>query len=420
MNNKRLAIAAPRGHAKSTIFSLIYPLWCILFEKRKFIVILSDTASQAQELLGSIIEELEMNERIIEDFGHIAGYIPPANEDKKKWTTSDIVTTTSVKVIARGWKSKLRGLKFGSTRPDLIIADDWENDENILSEDQRAKVKAVYNKSVLNLGDKTTQIIIVGTILHFDSLLNNLIEHPPENWTVKLYRAIMQDNSIWPEWWTLERLDEKRKEIGDIPFQQEYMNNPIDPTTQIIKPREYYQNADLARCDYFGYIDLAISEKETADYTAIVTIAKDRDTNKMYIIDPRRIRGDVPTQLNLVFELFNLYPYRAFGVESVAYQKAFYQILQQECVRRQKYIPAVEVEIDKDKVRRVLEISPYIDNGMVLFNNAYQEFNAECVQFPKAAHDDYVDAFTGAVKIATTYGSGGGVVTGGGINYPKN
>ena len=418
MGNKELALAAPRGHAKSTIFSLVYPLWCILFQKKKFIILISDTADQARELLGTIIEELEMNERIIEDFGHIAGYIPPEAEEKRKWTASDIVTTTGIKVIARGWKSKLRGLKYGSERPDLIIGDDIENDENVQSEDQRKKVKNVFFKSILNLGSINTQVIIVGTILHYDSLLMNLIQYPIPNWHVKLYKAIVDNKPIWPEWWTMERLDDKRKEIGDISFEQEFMNNPLDPSTQIINPKAYYENLDIAKCDFYAFIDLAISEKQTADYTAIVTIAKDRNDGKMYILDPRRIRGDVTAQMNLVFELYHLYPWRVFGVESVAYQKAFYQMLTLEMNRRGITIPAVEVEVDKDKVRRAIDITPYIDNGQVLFNNSYQEFNSECFQFPKGAHDDYVDALTGAIKIATTYGGTGQVMTGGGISYP--
>ncbi len=418
IKNPRVAIAAPRGHAKSTIFSLVYPLWCILFQKKKFIILISDSISQAQELLGSIIEELETNERIIEDFGRIAGYIPPTSEEKRKWTASDIITLTGVKVIARGWKSKLRGLKFGSERPDLIIMDDAENDENVQSEDQRIKVRNMFFKSILNLGSIDTQVIVVGTILHFDSLLSNLLINPIYGWYTRLFRAIEDNHPIWPEWWTMDRLDEKRKEIGDISFEQEFMNNPLDPSTQIIKPKAYYDNLDLGRCDFYAYIDLAISEKETADYTAIVTIAKDRDDGRMYVLDPRRIRGDISKQMDLAFELFNIYPWRAFGVETVAYQKAFYQMLKLEMNKRGIYLPAIEVELDKDKVRRVLEITPYIDNEMVLFNNSYQEFNSECFQFPKGAHDDYVDAFTGAVKIAISYGGSGEVMTGGGVSYP--
>lgn len=403
----RVALAAPRGHAKSSWFTLAYPLWCILFNKRKFIVIISDTSSQASDLLGSIIEELETNETIIKDFGKIAGYLPPKAEEKKKWSSKEIVTTTDVKVVAKSWGSRVRGIRYKENRPDLIILDDVENDENVQSEDQRAKVKNTFKKSILNLGSHETQIIVVGTILHFDSLLMDLLNNPPKGWFTKLYKAYVDNKPLWPEWWTLEKLEQKKAEIGSIAFEQEFMNNPLDPSQQIIKPVAFYSDTlDLPQYEFYGYIDLAISEKETADYTAIVTIAKHKQTGKLYVIDPVRMRGDVMKILELVFIQHSKYHYKLFGVESVAFQKAFAQILNAESAKRGIYIPTNEIEIDKDKVRRAIEVTPHIENGTVLFNNSYVDYMSELIQFPKGSHDDFVDATVGCINLAITRGSG--------------
>lgn len=149
-----------------------------------------------------------------------------------------------------------------------------------------------------------------------------------------------------------------------------------------------------------------------------MTIGKHRTTGKLYVINPVRLRGDIYKQLDLVYMEYSKYPWRKFGVESVAYQKAFYQILKDESLKRGIYIPAVEVELDKDKVRRAIEITPYVDNGTVLFDNSKYEFISELIQFPKAAHDDFVDAFVGAVKIAIKSGSSV-AKTGSGIKYPS-
>lgn len=414
-----IAIAAPRSHGKSVWFSLIYPLWCILNNRKKFIIIISDSSTQSSSLLGAIVAELEMNEKILQDYGRIAGYVPSSIEDKQKWTANDIMTTTSIRVLALGMTSKYRGLRNREARPDLVILDDVENDENVSSQDQRDKIGNIFNKSILNLGDESTRYVYVGTILHYDSLLNNIINKGKVNWHTRLYRAIEAGNALWGEKWTLDRLQAKKDEIGTIAFEQEYMNNPLDESAQIIKPQKYYSSLDMGRVDFYGYIDLAISEKETADYTAVVTIARDRYDGKLYIIEPRRIRGDITRQLDLVFELNTRYPYRAFGVESVAYQKAFYQILNNESSKRGVYIPTVEVNIDKDKVRRTIEMTPYIENGTVLFNAEHQEFMAEIIQFPKGSHDDYVDALIGALKIAINGGGSGIIESRRGINYPE-
>ncbi len=417
----KVALACPREHAKSTWWSLIYVIYCILYDKKKFILLVSDTASQAESLLGSIVEELETNEKLIRDFGKLAGYVPPKSEEKEKWTAKEIVTTSKIKVVARGWKSKLRGLKKGAIRPDLIILDDVENDENVESEDQRSKVKNVFNKSIQNLGSQGTQIIVIGTILHFDSLLNELIANPRLGWYTKLFRALENGVPIWSEWWSIERLEKKKSDIGTIPFEQEFMNNPLDPSTQILKPTAYYHDAtDLTFYDCFGYIDLAISEKETSDYTAIVTIGRHRTTGKLRVIDATRIRAGVLEVLDLVFNLHSRFRYVAFGVEAVAFQKAFYQMLVAESSKQNKYIPAIAVEVHKDKVTRALGVSPYIENGMVEFNPSNQDFMAEIIQFPKASHDDFVDALVGSITLAIQNGTDSGkIIVGNTFVYPK-
>lgn len=418
--HKKIAIAAPRGHSKSTVFSLVYPLWCILFNKIKFGVIISDSMTQAADLLGAIIEELETNERIIKDFGRIAGYVPPSLEDKKKWSTKEIVTTTDVKMVAKSWNSRIRGIRYKENRPDLIVVDDLENDENVQSEDQRGKVKRVFGRSIMQLGSQDVQIIVVGTILHFDSLLQNILDNPGEGWYTKIYRAIKDDGSIlWPEWWTMEKFESIRNDpqVGEIGFQQEFMNNPLDPSQQIIKPQAWYEGSiDLTMVDLFGFIDLAISEKETADYTAVVTVGKSRTDGKIYVVNAVRLRGGISDQLELVFNLRKQYNYRVFGIESVAYQKAFYQVLTKEMQQRKEYIPTLEVEVDRDKVRRAGIVAPYVDNGTVVFNKGFIDFNNELIQFPKAKHDDYVDAFVGAVQLALIHG-GQSVVKTRKINY---
>lgn len=423
-NENRIAIAAPREHAKTTWFSLVYPLWCILNKKKKFILILSDTQSQAKDLLGAIVQELETNERIISDYGNKAGYVPPRAEDKKKWSMDEIVTLDNIKVQAKGWKSKLRGIKFGAQRPDLILIDDLENDEQVASDNQRAKLKSIFNKSILNLGSKNTQILYIGTILHFDSLLNNLIEDPPPNWKTKLYQAYKNNKPLWPEWWNIDRLEAKKAEIGSLAFEQEYMNNPLDPETQIAVPKAFYTQYDPDLHNHYTYLDLAISEKDTADYTAAVTIAKHKKTGLMKVVEPVALRTDVNGQLDLIIELYNRYNSITLGFEEVAYQKAIGQMVKREMPawlkegKINKPIPIKGIPVDKDKVRRLIQITPYIENEMIEFNKSHQDFLMQLKQFPKASHDDLVDAFVGAVNLAIQKGTNTKTYVGGGINYP--
>lgn len=410
---QKLGIIAPRGHAKSTIINICDNLFDICNGLQPYIVIFSDTPEQATEHLGAMVEELEGNERLIEYYGHLYEARQVGDKTKEKWTQSVIITKNGIKVEAKGWRSKTRGMRWKENRPSKIVIDDIENDEDVNSPLMREKLKNTFEKKILNLGEPETKYRFVGTILHFDSLLSNEYKETREGWSWYFYDALVNlqkqevdldiDNGVkplWHEWWTIQRLRSKRNEIGLIPFNQEFRNNPLDNTTQIIKPKEFYENVDLSFMDNYGYIDLAISEKETADYTAIVTIGRHKVTGKLYVIEPVRMRGSVTEQLDLVYRLHKQYNYKAFGVESVAYQRAFAQLVRERSASSGIYVPVIEVELDKDKIRRAIEITPHIENGNILFNAGYQEFMAECLQFPKAKHDDMVDAFVGAVKIA--------------------
>jgi predicted phage terminase large subunit-like protein len=413
---QRIILACPRGHSKTTWFSFVYPLWCILFKKKKFIVLLSDTNSQATAFLGAIIEELETNTKIIRDFGKIAGYVPPSSEEKQKWTAKEIVTLTGARVVAKGFADKLRGMKHNQYRPDLIICDDVENDVNVQSPDQRTKYRNIFNKSIMNLGDEKTQIIVVGTILHFDSLLINLCKEPPEGYKTHVYRAIENGRALWEERYNLEWLAIKKKEIGSIAFESEYMNNPLDEGSQILKPKAYYDSVDFNYLDFYCYVDLAISEKETADYFAVVTLGRHKDTGKIYVIDTYRIRTNVNEQMEILFRLHTRFKYARIGIETVAYQKAFFQLVQKEGLSRKEYLPLVECIPDKDKVRRAIAITPFIENETILFNSQHLDFLSEVVQFPKADHDDFVDSFVGGVNLIMQNASQGSIETRKGIS----
>lgn len=416
----KLILVAPRGHSKSSIITVADNLFDICNQNEKYIMILSDTPEQAKDHLGNIVEELETNTLLMKLYGQLYKSRRTYKGVKDKWTDSEIITTTGIKIVAKGWRLKTRGMRFQEVRPTKIVIDDVESDESVSSELMRTKLKNVFNKKILNLGSFDTKIRMVGTILHFDSLLQNELDKPRPEWFVKAYTAIKKDGTaLWPEWWTLDKLEKKREEIGDLAFEQEFMNNPIDPSTQILKPTAFYESIDLSMCECYGYIDLAISEKETADYTAIVTIAREKNTGKLYIIDPVRLKGDVHAQMDLVIQQHELYKYQAFGIEVNQYQKAFAQWIQSESAKRNIYIPIVEVTNDKDKVRRAQEIAPYIENGTVIFNQGHQAFMAEVVQFPKASHDDWVDALIGAIKLVVEHSSGS-IRTGKKTSYPKN
>src|SRR5690625_7242667 len=84
----------------------------------------------------------------------------------------EFITSSNMKVEAKGLGTQVRGLRHGSTRPDLFILDDIESDESTSTPEQIAKAKAWFNDSMLPALAKDGLVIYLGTILCYGSLLH--------------------------------------------------------------------------------------------------------------------------------------------------------------------------------------------------------------------------------------------------------
>lgn len=285
----RVAVAAPRGHAKSTLVTLALVLWSICYRKEDFIAILSNTMEQAADQLSHVKRELMDNPRLIEDFPE-ACEVPGQKPGPERWRKNEICTRTvrttypdgnkvareGVKVTALGKGNQIRGRKNRNKRPSLIILDDVESDAEVRSEEQRASMQRWFTQAVCNAGTSHTNIIVVGTILHHHSLLANLLKPDlspgwtgrkfqaiePEGWAVhrdlwekwesvlvrreeyqghtgrdaaqayfEASRQMMLEGTkvLWPEQEDYLRLMQLRVELGRSAFNTEKLNNPTSP-----------------------------------------------------------------------------------------------------------------------------------------------------------------------------------------------
>ena len=180
MNGCKRVVAAPRGHAKSTSLTFKGTIHAVVYGYKHYPIIISDSSDQAEGFLDNIRVEFEENEAIREDFGDLTG---------KVWRSNVLVTSTNIKVEAIGSGKKIRGRKHRNWRPDLLILDDIENDENVRTPEQRAKLDSWFKKAVSKAGDDYTDIVYIGTLLHYDSLLANTLKNP--GYKAIKYRAVI-------------------------------------------------------------------------------------------------------------------------------------------------------------------------------------------------------------------------------------
>lgn len=202
---RKMAIAAPRSHAKSTIVTNIFPIWCTVYVedvKERYWVIIGDKQDNARKFLDVIKSELEDNELLKTDFGNLKG---------STWNALEIITANNVKLSAHGAQEGLRGLRYGSFRPSVIM-DDIESDDSCSTPERIAKMMDWFDRTVLPLGDpKHSKFFLVGTVIHYNSVLNQVINDRPD-WKAFKYRAIQKfpdRMDLWNKWEeTLHNRDE--------------------------------------------------------------------------------------------------------------------------------------------------------------------------------------------------------------------
>jgi predicted phage terminase large subunit-like protein len=198
---RREVTAAPRGNAKTTIKTTIKTIHAICYGYEKFIVILSNSGPEADEKVRDILIELETNKRLRQVFGQLAPI--KGNRKTGRWGTTDFVTTNKIRVLAKSKGKQVRGLKHGHYRPTLIILDDVEAPEEVRTPEQRKKTRDWLFKDVMKaggLGGKTN-VIFVGTVLHQEGLLAELLKNP--GWEPHFYRSVIRHadrQDLWNQW----------------------------------------------------------------------------------------------------------------------------------------------------------------------------------------------------------------------------
>lgn len=392
-------VMAFRGSGKSTIVSLSYPLWAILGRQgKRFVVILSQTQRQAKQLLSHIKAALERNPLLRADLG-------PFKEETDEWGGySLVIPRYNARIMAASSEQSIRGMRHLQFRPDVIVADDVEDLFSTRTQEGRDKTYAWFKGDVLPAGASETKVIVVGNLLHEDSLLRRLQGEIDSGAMKGIYRMFPVLNekgeALWPgKFPAKETINAERLKYADEHmWQREFCLTIIPEEDQVIK-REwiaYYDDfpeSHLCKWTKIG-IDLAISEKDHADYTAMVTgslFGSGKDA-KLYIHPhPVNQRMDFPASIEkakLLADTKRDGRISEFLVEEVAYQAAFTQAL------RIHHYPARGVQVGRfDKRSRLASVSQFIKEGRILFpKKGCEHLITQLVHFGVEKHDDLMDA----------------------------
>jgi predicted phage terminase large subunit-like protein len=427
-NHKFVAIAAPRGFAKSTAITFSYTLACVLFRERRFVVIISDTEAQAAGFLTLIKQELTENEELIQLF-RIKRDVKQRVVFNKE-TETDLVVSFSdgekFRIIAKGSEQKLRGLLWNGLRPDLIVCDDMENDEIVMNKERREKFKRWFYGALMPCRSKEGVIRYVGTILHMDSMLENLMPEGSDKksiqedlklyttkrfgdhgWKSVKYRACSDDyeSLLWPERHTADSLkasrdDYRQRGLSDV-WAQEYLNIPIDESTSYFKKADFLplREEDLKLIlNYYITVDLAISSEQKADFTCFLIAGVD-ENKRIHIKNIIKERGlDGREIVDTLIALSRAYKPVAVGIEESQISQSIGPFLNEAMIASNEFLTLYPMKhMGKDKVTRCRSIQARMRAKTIKFDDQgewYQPFVDECLRFPRDKHDDQVDAFS--------------------------
>ncbi len=443
LKGSRQVIAAPRGHAKSTNFTFKDTLHAVLYRYKHYCIIISDSSEQAEGFLEDIKTELEENGDIIEDFGSLKG--------DKAWRSGVILTKSDIKVEAIGSGKKIRGRKHRNWRPDLIVLDDIENDENVNTPEQRRKLKSWFEKAVSKAGDTYTDIMYIGTVLHYDSLLNNVLQNP--RYHAKKYRAVISwavNQGLWDEWESIYTnlfnenheddarafyeanqeamlegvevlwedklpyydLIEIKVTEGEASFNSELQNDPIDPDNATFNTEwfDYYEPElmDWKSPEYIfiGTNDPSLGKNKRSDTSSITNLALSIKTGYMYVADSSIEKRKPDIIIQDVFEMSKRLKrdygkgFYKFGVETVQFQYYFKEVMAQKSAEEGEYIPIEEIQSTVNKVLRIESLQPVIKNKYLKFNREHKTLLKQLEEFPMGKNDDGPDGLQMAVQLA--------------------
>ncbi len=421
----RYAYAAPRANAKTTYVAQLFPLWCICFGFKHFIVEISDAVELVEGNLEAIKAELEENANLALDFPQACGI-------SNLWKVGEFVTRNGIKLKAFGSGKRLRGVKFGALRPDLVILDDLENDTNVRSKEQRDKLEAWLDSAVMNLGDATHSMdtIYIGTILHYDSVLSrklslgfwnpkkfkSILKFPNrldlwEEWT----RAYLQDPKVsnafyqkhqkameagakllWEEALSLKTLMEIRAQ-NPRAFAKEQQNEP-NTESQKFKPENFRFYSYLP--PKFQYITMFLdpaSARKKSDFSAFVVLGFFE--GKYYVLEAFGSVLNTKGIAKKFLELKEKWNPHKCALEANFGGDFLKSYIKEEALKRGITLHIKAITNRENKEERIERLEIPIEEGEILFSPNQILLLEQLEQFPDGKNDDLPDALEGAFSL---------------------
>lgn len=401
------AVEAFRESAKTQIVIRANLLHALTYpnEKRSFLVVICATQRTASKKLVEVSREFLSNP-------DMSRMMTSVRENSGLAFEVEYQTGQSVRIEAYGKGAAVRGLSWGSKRPDLVIIDDPQDEEDARSETVTASDWDWFLSDVYFLG-QSTRIFIIGNNLGERCIMECIMRRAESlKFTAKKIPILTADGkSAWPAKWPLKEIEQDRNRYAlqgktDIWYRNK-MCECISPDSQKFK-REYFRYYEvppkLNEMNIYTAVDLAISEKPNADYSAIVTVGVN-SAGHWFVLDVEYGRYDPSTTMDAVFSAVQKWRPLAVGIEAVAYQSALLHFLEKEMPQRGIFFRITPLKAEKRKELRIDTLQPRFVVGSVWLKSHavwLPEIEAELLAYPHGVNDDVIDALAYVEQMSAT------------------
>jgi len=390
---KRVIVNIAPRHGKSELISYLAPAWFLGKYPHKKVIMASHTADLAVNF-GRRVRNLVSSERYKDIFPQIE--LQADSKSASRWGTN-----FNGEYFAIGVGGALAG-----RGADLFIIDDPHSEQE--AKQGRSEVFEPawewFQSGPLQRLMPGGAIIVVMTRWSKLDLTGKLIDHMVRNedaddWEVVEFPAILNDEPLWPEFWSIEELMSKRAGMDVRYWQSQYMQDPTSEEGALIK-REWWrvwEGESPPKCEFkIMALDAAQETSNRSDYNALTTwgVFFNEEVNNFNIILLNSIkeRLEFPELKKMVLEEYKEWKPDIFIVEKKSNGAALYQEM------RRMGIPVGEFTPGKgqDKISRVNAVTSLFQSGIVWAPDVRwaQEVVEECNDFPAGTHDDLVDSMT--------------------------
>ena len=381
----RSLIELPRDHGKSMQIC-VRVLWELGWQPSLRVKIVCASEALAAERSRFLRDAILRNDRVRMTF--------PGLRLASPWTATRFTIRRPADVIGPSVTALGVNAASTGTRADLLVCDDIVDVKSIRSAAERERVKMVFRENLVNLLEPTGRLWNIFTPWH----RNDLNAELKENAVYPLFRRAIGDNlePVWPEKWPRERLAEREKEIGAVPFARAYRLICV-PDAAVIIPIGSVQFWEApAQYDLTVLaVDPAVSTRPSADFSALVMLGR-TEKKQVHCLEAIAERVATPDLLRLIEQADRRWNPDLILFESQAAFKGLLELMQQQCSFGGKLMGVTQ---STDKEWRARLFSVHVEKGNFRLKGengraapAQQVLFDQMTTFPLGEHDDLLDA----------------------------